>query len=171
MVFGNVRSVQLIPSCLLWWKTHGRSLDEESSAMLMAETEGILNSRPLTAGNISDPASSLPRSPSNFLTMKSKINLPPPGDFSRPDLCSCRRLRRVQHIVNEFWCRWRKEFLQSLQEMKKWTNTKRNLKVGDIVILRKANTIRNDWHMRRVMETWDGKGFVQSVTLKIGSVD
>ena len=68
--------------------------------MLMADTEGILNSRPWTAGNISDPASSSPRSPANFLTMKSKINLPPPGDLLRPDLCSCRRLRRVQHIVN-----------------------------------------------------------------------
>ena len=134
-------------------QTHDRSLDEKSLATLMAETEGILNSRRLTTDSISNPTSTLPLSPSNLLTMKSKIILPPPGDFSRPDLYSCRRWRWVQHIVNEFWCRWRKEFLQSLQEMKKWTNTKRNLKVGDIVILRKANTIRNDWHMRRVMET------------------
>ena len=152
-------------------QTHGRSLDEESLATLMAETEGILNSRPLTTDNI-NPTSSLPLSPSNLLTIKSKINLPPPGDFSRPDLYSRRRWRRVQHIVNEFWCRWRKEFLQSLQERKKWKNTKRNLKVEYTVILPGANTIRNDWHMCRVVETYcDEKGFVRSVRLKIGSVD
>ena len=104
--------------------------------------------------------------------MKSRIILPPPGDFSRPDLYRRRRWRRVQHIVNEVWCRWRKEFLQSLQERKKWKNTKRNLKVGDIVILQEANTIRNDWHMCRFMETYcDEKEFVRSVRLKTGSVN
>ena len=147
----QIRSASSILSSLM--QTHDRSLDEKSLATLMAETEGILNSRPLATDSIGDPTSSLPLPPSNLLTLKSNIILPPPGDFSRPDLYSRRRWRRVQHIVNEFWCRWRKEFLQSLQERKKLTNTKRNLKVGDIVILQKANTIRNDWHMCRVMET------------------
>ena len=166
----QIRSARSILSSLM--QTRGRSLDEESLATLMAETEGILNSRPLATDSISDPTSSLPLSPSNHLTMKLKIILPHPGDFSRPDLYSRRRWRRIQHIVNGFWCRWRKEFLQSLQERKKWTNTKRNLKVGDIVILQEANTIRNNWQMRRVIQTHcDEKGFVQSVRLKIGSVD
>ena len=62
--------------------------------------------------------------------------------------------------------------MQSLQERKKWNNTKRNLKVGDIVILQEANSIMNDWHMCRVMETYfDEKGFVQSVRLKTGTVN
>ena len=93
-------------------QTHSRSLDEESLAMLMTETEVMLNSQSLTTDNISDPTKR----------------------FLRTDLYSCRRWRWVQHTVNEFWCHWRKEFLQSLQERKKWTNTKRNLKVGDVVI-------------------------------------
>ena len=74
--------------------------------------------------------------------------------------------------VNEFWCRWRKEFFQSLQERKKRTNTKRNLKVGDIAILEDANTIRNDWHTCTFMETYcDEKEFVRSVRLKTESVN
>ena len=52
--------------------------------------------------------------------------------------------------------------MQSLQEKKKWTNTKGNLKAGDIVILQEANTISNDC---------DEKGFVRSVRLRIGSID
>ena len=62
--------------------------------------------------------------------------------------------------------------MQSLQERKNWTNTKRNLKVGDIVILQEANTIRNDWQMYRVMQAYcDEKGFVRSVRLKIESIN
>ena len=79
----QIRSARSFLSSLM--QTLGRLLDEESLATLMAETERILNSQPLTADNISDPTSSLPLSPSNLLTMKSKIILPPPGDFSRPD--------------------------------------------------------------------------------------
>ena len=45
---------------------HGRSLDEEACATLMAETEGILNSRPLTTDSISNPTSSLPISIKSF---------------------------------------------------------------------------------------------------------
>ena len=152
-------------------QTHGRWLNEESLVTLMAETEGILNFWSLTTDNISDRTSSLSLSP-NLLSMKSKIILPPPGDFSRPDLYSCRRCRRVQQTLNEFDCRWRKGFLQSLQKRKTWNNTEKNLEVGDIVIFQEANTIRNDWQMSEVVETYcDEKGFVRSVKLKIGSVD
>ena len=62
--------------------------------------------------------------------------------------------------------------MQSLQKRKTWNNTKKNLEVGDIVIFQEANTIRNDWQMSEVVETYcDEKGFVRSVKLKIGSVD
>ena len=43
----QIHSARSILSSLM--QTHGRSLDEESLATLMAETEGILNSRPLKA--------------------------------------------------------------------------------------------------------------------------
>ena len=40
------------------------------------------------------------------------------------------------------------------------------------MILQEANTIWNDWQMCTVMQTYcDEKGLVQSVRLRIGSVD
>ena len=103
--------------------------------------------------------------------MKSKIILPPPGDFSRPDLNSRRRWRRIQHIVNDSDSGGRNT-CNHFEKGRNGTNTKRNFKVGDIVILQEANTIRNDWQMCRVMKTYcNEKGFVRSVRLKIGSVD
>ena len=79
----QISSARAILSSLL--STHGKSLDEESLLTLVAETEGILNSRPLTVETISDPTSDLPLALSNILTIQSKVVMSPPGDFSRPD--------------------------------------------------------------------------------------
>ena len=84
-------------------QTHGKVFDEESLLILMIETEGILNSRPLTVETISDPTSELLLSPANILTMKSKVVMPPPGKFSKPDLYCRKRWRCIQHVMNEFF--------------------------------------------------------------------
>ena len=106
----------------------------------MVETEGILNSRPLTVEMISDSSSELPLSPANILTLKSKVVMPPPGEFSKPDLYCRKRWRCIQHVINEFSSHWRKEFLQLLQE-RKWQDKKRNFQSGDIVLLQDRDLI------------------------------
>ena len=76
-------------------QTHGKAFDEESLLTMMFETEGILNSRPLTVETISDPTSKLPLSPANILNTKSKVVMPPPGEFSKPNLYCHKRWRRA----------------------------------------------------------------------------
>ena len=90
--------------------THRRSLNDESLRTLFAETEAILNFRPLIVKTLGNVKSEQPLSPNNILTMKTKVVIPPPGEFVRADEFSRRRWRCVQHIANEFWQRWRKEF-------------------------------------------------------------
>ena len=126
----QIRSAHAILSSLLL--THGKSLDKESLLTLVAETEGILNSLPLTVETISDPTSGLPLARSNILTMKLKVVMPPPVDFSRPDLYCRKRWCHVQHIASEFWSHWRKEYLQSLQSH---TNGKVEKEISVLVIL------------------------------------
>ena len=58
--------------------------------------------------------------------MKSNIVPPPADKFQMEDLYTRKYWRRVQHLANEFWCRWRKEILLSLQERQKWHLQKRN---------------------------------------------
>ena len=72
-----------------------------------------MNSRSLTIETIADGTSEAAISPSNLLTMKSKVVMPPPGPFGTPDLYRRKRWRRIQHIANEVWKRWWKEFLTS----------------------------------------------------------
>ena len=92
----------------------GTQQDEESLNTVMCETEAIVNSRPLTVDNISSPTEAEPLTPNHLLTMKSRVLLPPPGEFQRADLYLVKSWRRVQYIVNQFWSRWRKGFFYTL---------------------------------------------------------
>ena len=137
----QIRSARAILGSLL--KTHGECLENESSLTVMTEVEGNLNSRPLTVEVLNDPTSLQPLSPANILIMKSKVVSPPPGEFSKPDIYSRKCWRRIQHIANEFWSRWKKEYLQSLQERQKWEGKRRNFKIGDIVVVYQNNVSRH----------------------------
>ena len=164
----QIRTIRSVLSALL--EKNASSLDGESFHTLICETEAIVNSRPLTVDNLSDPESPSPLTPNHILTMKTKPVLPPPGVFQRADLYSRKRWRRVQHLSSEFWARWRKEFLHSLQERSKWTRPRRNMQVGDVVIVKDDNKARNRWNLARVIETYPNKadGLVRSVKVAIG---
>jgi len=100
--------------------------------------------------------------------MESKVILSPPGEFHQADLYSRKQWRRVQFLANEFWKRWRKDYLQSLQSRQKWIATPRNLQVDDIVIVNDDNSPRNCWKIARVEETYpDDDSLVRKVRLKI----
>ena len=133
----------------------------------MAEVELIINSRPLTVEIISDPKIEIPLSPSNLLTMKTSVAMPPPGEFSKPDAYPKRRWRRVQHIAVEFRSKWREEFLQSLQVRQMWKKGIRNFAVGDTILLRDY-CHRNQWPMARIVGIDpDAKNDVRSATLRV----
>ena len=116
----QIQSARNILSSLM--KIHGASSDEESLNTLFIEVEGIANSIPLVVETINDVNSQAALLPSHILTMKSKVVMIPTGVFGTPDLNCRKRWRRVQHISNEFWSRWRKEFLPALQDRQKWIN-------------------------------------------------
>ena len=148
-------------------REHGHSLDDEALRTLMCEAEAVVNNRPLTVDTLSDPLSPLPLTPSTLLTGKTKLVLPPPGKFQREDVYCKQRWRRVQHIANEFWSRWSKEYLQNLQMRSKWTRQRRNFTEGDVVLLKDSNTRRNQWSLDKVLTTClDDQGQVRSVTVR-----
>ena len=60
----------------------------EDLRILIAEIELIINSRLLTVETISDSKSEIPLSPSNLLTMKTSVVMPPPSEFSKSDAYS-----------------------------------------------------------------------------------
>ena len=95
---GQICSARGILASLM--QTHGQSLDEESLETLIPETEAIINSLSLTVEIINEGQGFKPLSPNNLLTTSSKVVMPPPGVFQRPDLYCRQRWRRVKHITN-----------------------------------------------------------------------
>ena len=151
-------------------KQHGHSLNDESLRTLLCEAEAVVNSCPLTTETLSVPLSPLPQSPSTLLTGKTKLILPPPGKFQREDTYYKRRCQRAQHIANDFWNRWSKEYLQILQLRQKWTHRRRNLTEGDIVLLKDNNSCRNKWPMAKVLTTRrDDEDQITSLTVQTGT--
>ena len=163
----QIRSVRRIFDSLL--TSCGHQLDDDMLRTLLCESAAIVNCRPLTTDSIYDPTSLNPLSPQRLLTMKSSIILPPPGKFDKADMYCKRRWRRVQHLTNEFWHRWKREYLHTLQQRQKWSKPKRNLQVGDVVIVKDDNVIRSQWRLGRVTEVTASKdGLVRKVRLLIG---
>lgn len=121
----QIRSIRNMMNGLL--KEHGNRLDEESLRTFLCGAESTINNRPLTVETINDPLSGPLLSPSILLTGKIRFVLPPPGELKRDDLYCRKKWRRTQHLAQEFWSRWSKEYFQQLE---------RNFKVGDVVLLK-----------------------------------
>ena len=166
----QIRTVRSVLNSLL--QKNGKQLNDEALRTLMCEVEAVVNSRPLTADTTTSADGPEPLTPSHFLTMKSKVVMPPPGVFQSEDLYSRKWWRRVQHLTNEFWSRWRKEFLHSLQERQKWTRPRRNLQTDDLVLIKDDNVSRNQWKMARVINAVpDNDGLVRRATVLVGTRD
>ncbi|XP_072170025.1 uncharacterized protein [Diadema setosum] len=145
-------------------KSAGSQLDDEAFRTFMTEAEAIINSRPLTTSGISDPETPEPLTPLHLLTMKPKVALPPPGQFQREDMYARKWWRRVQYLTNQFWLRWRREYLQQLQNRQKWVSPSRQLAVGDVVIAKENDDARGRWPLARVVEVYPSKdGLIRKV--------
>ena len=161
----QIRSVRAVLNALLL--ANGSQLNCEALRTFLCEAEAIVNSRPLTVESFNDPLSLNPITPNHLLTLKTKVVLPPPGKFLDADQYSRKRWRRVQHLANEFWSRWKKEFLLTLQTRQKWQKPRRNMCINDIVIIKDDDDLpRNKWRLARVVKTYSSvDGYIRSVKL------
>ena len=160
----QIRSVRTVLKSMMI--EFGGRLCDETLMTLMCEAEYIVNSRPLTI--VSDSSDDLaPLSPNQILNLKSNGGLAPRGCFDS-DAClyARKRWKQVQHLTQVFWARWKREFLKALQSRQKWTRARRNLEVGDVVLLKEGEE-RGQWPLARVTGQEIGSdGLVRSVSLR-----
>ena len=74
--------------------------------------------------------------------------------FPRPLFPSI--LAKSQYLADQFWIRWKHEYLQALQSRSKWNDHPPNLEVRDIVIV-KDQTPPNHWPMGKVVDAIKSK--------------
>ena len=67
-----------------------------------------------------------------------------------------RRYEFCQQIDNTFWKKWTVNYFPSLLLRQKWHTAKRNIIVGDIVLIKDSNMVRGNWKMGRVSKTKPG---------------
>lgn len=163
-----IRSVRAALTPLI--ATHGHTMDDELFRTLLTECEAIVNSRPISYFSGASDDTLLPLSPSQILTLKSRVAVPCPGSFSSSDLYVRQRWRRVQFLADQFWRRWRREFLPTLQERQKWLHTEPNLRPGDIVTVIDDGEPRSRWPLARIVDVSpSADGLVRKVCVRIGS--
>ena len=110
--------------------------------------------------------------PNNLLTMKdTTVQPPPPGYFQDCEMYCQKRWRRIQYLAEQFWSRWKVEYLQTLQQRFKWSKPQRDLAVDDVVLVVKASQPRSTWQLVRVAMVSHSQtdGLVRNVWIKTGT--
>ena len=166
---GSVK--RILDSCLV--EINPRKLTCDEFHTCLQEAAAIINNTPMWEIS-NDPNEPYPLTPANLITLKDSPNPPPLESYSKADIIAYgpRRCRRVQFISDQFWHRWKHEYIHHLQPRKKWITEKRSVKVGDVVLLKDRTIKRNCWPMAIVSEVKvSSDGLVRSVCLRVSSRD
>jgi transposase InsO family protein len=135
-----------------------KNLTHDVLITLMAEVCAIVNARPIVPVSTD---SSVPEllSPSAILTQKLDFTTEEFEHLTLKDIYKS-EWRRVQVLANQFWRRWRSEYLQQLQTRSKWRREQANLNEGDVVLVKDSNVPRNRWPygvVEKILPSDDGK--------------
>ena len=124
----------------------------EEMETLLIEIEAIINSRPLCYVYEDEVAE--PLTPSHLIygrRLKGK-DIQPNNQIRPDDNSPSKRVRYLDGLLNNFWERFKSEYLTNLQERDVGpANPNVNLKVGDIVLIKEDNVARMEWVMGRVL--------------------
>ncbi|XP_059380036.1 uncharacterized protein LOC132115641 [Carassius carassius] len=126
-------------------------LTHEVLTTLMSEVMAIMNSRPLTPIS-SDAGMPQVLSPAILLTQKASVAPAPPGNFEIGHLHK-NQWRQVQMLADSFWKQWKQEYLSTLQPRRKWTEERKSIQEGDIVLLKDGEAKRSEWPIGLIAKT------------------
>ena len=151
---------------------HSQALSRDELSTLFYEASSIVNNTPMWEIS-ADLESPFPLFPSMLLNLKEVANPPQIENFSKEDLLSYGRARwrRVQYLADQFWCRWKTNYVTSLQARHKWKGKTKCVNVGDVVLV-KQKSKRNLWPIAIVTNIKKSvDNLIRSVTLKLPSKD
>ena len=100
-------------------KIKDRILNDFQMMTVFTEVENIVNNRPLKSNchNVKDFEA---LTPNHFLIRKNVCNSNHLCETRANDLCSRKRWRQVQVLIQNFWSHWLKEYLPTFTRHVKW---------------------------------------------------
>ncbi|XP_061713360.1 uncharacterized protein LOC133522150 [Cydia pomonella] len=133
----------------------------EELSSLFSQVEAILNSRPLCPLS-SSPNNFYPLTPGHFLICRPLTSLPsPPLQDRNPNRLD--RYLRLEQLRQHFWKRWSAEFVSLQQQRYKWRERQRDLRLGELVLIKEEGLPPLLWRMGRVVKLYNGKDGVPRV--------
>ena len=142
-----------------------QTLTDEVLTTVFAETEHMINSRPITHVS-SEPTDPEALTPNHFLLGGASRHLAP-GLVRERDMCSRRRWKQAQAVAEHVWRRWTKEYIPTLIHRSKWREEQRNLQEGDLVLMAEPNLSRGSWPLARITRVFPAAdGRVRSAELR-----
>lgn len=137
----------------------------EELTTLFTQIEAVMNSRPLYPIS-SDPNDLTALTPGHFLTLE-PLTAVPDEDLSQVNTNRLHRWQLLQSFHQNFWSRWKHEYLNSLTQRAKWTKDSKPLQVGSMVIIKDDNRAPLHWPLARVVDLLPGSdGVVRIAVVK-----
>ena len=69
-------------------------------------------------------------------------------------------------VYNCWWQKWIRQVLPTLMPVKKWKHPRKNLEVGDVVMMYYPGNLKDDYRLAKVLKTHpDSQGLVRTVTI------
>lgn len=141
-------------------------LSYEEFYTLLTQIEAVLNSRPLCPIS-SDPNDLQALTPGHFLVFEPLVSSIPNPDLSTLKMNRLNRWQLIQRIQGDFWKRWSREYVHSLQERSKWSDSTPSLCEGSLVLLKDEQQPPLRWQLARIVKLHYGNdGVARVVTLK-----
>ena len=132
--------------------------------MVLYEVATLINSRPIGILTGSDPTQPEPITP-NHLILGRATTEPVKGSLDM-DTKVNKRLQFLNALVADWWKRWYETVLPTLVPSYKWLQRHRNVRVGDVCLIRYKNEIKGNYRLGKVNSVKKGKdGLVRTVTL------
>ena len=166
--FGGVHEVMIgAAKRAIYAVLKGASVSDEELMSAFCGVEALLNSRPLTYQS-ADHRDVCPLTPNHFLHGRINSTLAAEAvDSTAFNLR--RRWRHVQELVAHVWRRWIREWLPGLNKRHKWTTERKDVAVGDVVLVLSPDSVRGTWPLGRVQNVYPGTdGHVRVADVLVG---
>ncbi len=92
-----------------------------------------------------------------------------PSDNTNPEVpITClRRWNLVQRLNQDLWTAWRTIYLQSLEVRQKWHRPAKDVKVGEVVLIKDETLRVRNWPLARVIKIFPGTdGIIRAVDVR-----
>ena len=114
---------------------------------VFSEAANLVNERPI-GRHPTEPEETSYLSPNHLLLGRASSRVPG-GPFEETDNPK-KRFLFIQTIIGHFWKRWIRDYFPTLLIQQKWHTDRRNVQLGDIVLIQDSNDVRGKWKLGRV---------------------